>query len=77
MSYFKKIEKYEIVSHFNSPLKSNTNKTSTCGFGDELYVIDNEVWLRDLEKGEDEYTLANYTPEFVRNNPLIFQKQQY
>jgi hypothetical protein len=78
MSYTKKIEVYKILNdEFVTPLAcAPETKKAQYYKGDFLYIIDNQVWVTNnnlLE--EDEYSLAIYSPAFVRMNPSIFEKQ--
>lgn len=75
MSYDKSIEIYEQIGNFVSPLASNPKKHATCTVGDIIIIIDRDVWVRNWDIDKDEqFSLAYYTPEFVRLNPNIFKK---
>lgn len=76
MSYEKNIEVYKIKENIVTPLASDPKMHAECGLGDLVLIIDNEVWIRDWVAGRPEqFAKAIYSPEFVRFNPLIFERE--
>lgn len=76
MSYEKNIEVYKFKANIVTPLASDPHKHAECGLGDLVVIIDRDVWVRDWNsEREEQFALAIYSPEFVRINPLIFDKQ--
>jgi hypothetical protein len=76
MAYEQDIEVYKQKVNFNSPLASNPNKCATCCVGDLIVIIEGVVWVRDWsDDRKEQFAQAVYSPEFVRINPSIFDKQ--
>jgi hypothetical protein len=75
MPYKKNIEVYEQIANFRTPLAETTNKIADCNIGDFVIIINNEVWVRNWNNdNENEFSLAVYSPAFVRINTEIFKK---
>jgi hypothetical protein len=76
MSYEKNIEIYKLIANFNIPLASNPTQKANDNIGDLIFIFDDQVWIRDWnDDREEQFALAVYSPEFVRMNPSIFEKQ--
>jgi hypothetical protein len=76
MGYVKNIEIYKVVVNFNSPLASNPSKIANCSLGDFVLIFDDEVWVKNWnDDQEEQFAKAVYSPEFVKMNPSIFEKQ--
>jgi hypothetical protein len=77
MGYTLKIEVYRLINdEFVTPLACDpeTKKASYC-VGDFLFIFDNQVWVTNHDLvGNDEYSLAIYSPAFVRMNTSLFEK---
>jgi hypothetical protein len=77
MGYTLKIEIYRIINEeFVTPLACDP-EIKKAGYynGDFLFIIDNEVWVTNNNLIEnDEYSLAVYSPAFVRMNTTLFEK---
>jgi hypothetical protein len=77
MSYTKVIEIYKILnSDFVTPLAEAPEKKATYIDGDLVIIFDDKVWVENHDNGVDEYSLALYSPSFVRLNKMLFEKIQ-
>lgn len=77
MAYTKKIEVYKIINaEFVTPLAcAPETKKADYQNGDFLFIIDNQVWVTNNDLVElDEYSMAVYSPAFVRMNTTLFKK---
>lgn len=77
MGYTKKIEFFQILNdEFVTPLACDPEtKKANYTKGDYLYIIDDQVWVTNNNLlGDDEYSLAVYSPAFVRMNTSLFKK---
>lgn len=73
--YVKKIEIYKLIENIATPLARNPNQIANCSLGDCLFIMDDEVWIRDWnELNTEQFSKAIYSPEFVRLNDKIFEK---
>jgi hypothetical protein len=70
------IEIYEIVENIVSPLSLDINSRSIkSNIGELVIIINDEVWIKDWNAGNDGYTKPVYDATFVRINTKIFKKQ--
>jgi len=68
------IETYVLISELKTPLYNCPEKTACCNVGDFIFIIDEEVWIRDYTKEyKEQFSQASYSPEFVRLNTTIFK----
>jgi hypothetical protein len=80
MKHILKIEIYKILKEeFVTPLaEAPVDLTANYHKNDIIIIIGEEAWVtnRNLETDEtdDIYSLAVYSPEFVRINPWLFKK---
>lgn len=77
MSYSKNIEVYILLNAlFRTPLAESPEKEQANYIeGDLVIIVNNTVWVKNRkEDGDDNYSQAIYTPEFVRINPMLFKK---
>jgi hypothetical protein len=77
MGYIKKIEIYKIINaEFATPLACDPEiRKAGYNKGDFVFIIENEVWVTNNNLLEDDaYSLAIYSPGFVRMNTSLFEK---
>ena len=68
------IEIYVLISELKTPLYNCPEKTANCSVSDFIFIIDEEVWIRDYSMDiKEQFSQASYSPEFVRLNPTIFK----
>jgi hypothetical protein len=76
-NYSTNIEVYMILNAlFRTPLKEAPEGLQANYIeGDLVIIMDDNVWVKNRERdGDNNYSLAVYTPAFVRINPTLFKK---
>ena len=79
MAYELKIEIYRIQEDkFASPLAEAPEDLSIHhNKNDVILIIGKDVWVKDYNNEEpDTYRKAIYSPEFIKINPWLFEKQK-
>jgi hypothetical protein len=75
-SYLKDIEVYKLKENLKTPISESPNEIANNGIGDLVVIFDNQVWVRNWnDNHQNEFVRAIYSPEFVRINTNIFDKQ--
>jgi len=71
-----RIEIFKVLLDFNSPIDDDTDDVIQNCSGDYLFIIDGDVFIENMSDNEpNRYTKVVYSPEFVRMNKKIFEKQ--
>lgn len=69
------VEIFKLVQDIKSPTFENVNRLTNTNVGDFVLILGNEVWVQDRNTHKKEqFVQASYVPEFVRANPIIFEK---
>jgi hypothetical protein len=70
------VEIFKLLQDIKTPTFIDEKKVSNCDVNDFILIIGDEVWIQDKnEEKFGQYIQAIYGAEFVRINPLLFEKQ--
>lgn len=70
-----RIEIYKQVLDLKTPV-FNSDRIANCKVGDFFMIIEDNVWVYDSSKDmKEHYSQAAFYPDFIRQNPNIFEKQ--
>lgn len=79
--FFTKIDNRQQIEIYKQKIKlvtpvSGSRRIANCNIGDFIIIVEDKVMVYDyLDDKREHYSPASYTPEFVRLNPNLFEKQ--
>jgi len=76
VDHHRNVEIFKLLQEIKTPTFLDEKKIAKCDINDFVLIIGDEVWIQDKNFGKfGQYIQAIYSAEFVRINPLLFEKQ--
>ena len=76
VEHHRNVEIFKLKLNIKTPTFNDESLIANCQVGDFVLIIGDEVWIQDVNDNKfGQYIQAIYTAEFVRINPLLFEKQ--